>query len=153
MRKHYKDNTEIILQRRKLYKKNNKEKINILSKRYRIKHKKAISKRRTQYLKNNIQARIAKNLRRRLNRVVKGGYKKGSAVQDLGCSITQLKTHLKSKFQPGMTWDNYGPIWHIDHIKPLSKFNLENRRQLLKACHYTNLQPLFAKENIAKYNK
>ena len=50
-----------------------------------------------------------------------------------------------------MTWDNYGVYgWHIDHILPLSIFNLSDRTQLLKACHYTNLQPLWAEENLKR---
>jgi len=56
---------------------------------------------------------------------------------------------LKSNFKPGMSWDNYGE-WHIDHIKPLILFDLTKRSQMLKAVHYTNLQPLWANENISK---
>lgn len=92
--------------------------------------------------------RIAHNLRTRLRKAVKG---KISAVRDLGCSVDELKLLLESKFTEGMNWDNYGQ-WHIDHIKPLSKFDLTNPQELLKACHYTNLQPLWAKDNIVKYN-
>ena len=85
------------------------------------------------------------NLRNRLNRALKNNYKAGSAVSDLGCSIPELKKYLESKFQPNMTWSNHSKIgWHIDHIKPLSKFNLSNREELLKAVHYSNLQPLWA---------
>ena len=81
-------------------------------------------------------------------------YKKGSAVKDLGCSINFLKQYLESLFQPGMSWDNYGRNgWHIDHKKPLSKFNLSDREDLLRACHYTNLQPLWATDNIKKGNR
>jgi hypothetical protein len=85
---------------------------------------------------------------------LKKNAKSGSAVRDLGCSIEQLKQHLESKFQTNMSWNNYGPTgWHIDHIIPLSKFNLSIREELLKACHYTNLQPLWAIDNICKGNK
>jgi len=91
-------------------------------------------------------------LRLRLYHALNHNFKSGSAVRDLGCSISGLKLHLESKFQPDMTWDNYGE-WHIDHIKPLSKFDLTDRDQLLEACHYTNLQPLWAEENLKKGNR
>jgi hypothetical protein len=103
---------------------------------------------------NNLNVRLADGLRTRLRFVIKGIIKSGSAVRDLGCSIEYLKAYLESKFQPGMTWDNYGKTgWHIDHIMPLSRFNLENREEFLKACHYTNLQPLWFYQNLSKQNK
>jgi transcription termination factor Rho len=60
-----------------------------------------------------------------------------------------LVPYLESKFEHGMSWDNYGE-WHIDHIVPISIFNLENPEELQKACHYTNLQPLWAEDNLRK---
>jgi hypothetical protein len=81
---------------------------------------------------------------------LKRSQKTGSAVRDLGCTISELKKHLESKFQLGMTWGNRGKEWHIDHIIPLAQFNLQDRQQFLIACHYTNLQPLWAKDNIVK---
>ncbi len=80
---------------------------------------------------------------------IKTNAKIGSAVRDLGCSVSELMAHLEIKFQPGMTWENWGS-WHIDHIKPLASFDLTNREQFLIACHYTNLQPLWASDNLAK---
>ncbi len=77
------------------------------------------------------------------------GQKVGSAVRDLGCSVDKLKKHLESRFRFGMTWENYG-MWHIDHIRPLASFDLTDRVQFLQACHYTNLQPLWAPENLGK---
>ena len=99
----------------------------------------------TQYIRTNLQARLVNNLRKALH----NGQKVGSAVRDLGCSISQLKHHLESRFQPGMSWGNYGQ-WHIDHIKPLDGFDLTNRAQFLRACHFTNLQPLWKTDNLSK---
>jgi hypothetical protein len=80
--------------------------------------------------------------------------KTGSAVRDLGCTIPELEKHLEAQFQPGMTWDNYGNGgWVIDHIIPLSVWDLEDREQLLHACNWQNLQPLWEKDNISKGNK
>lgn len=98
--------------------------------------------------------KIAHNLRSRLRKAIKNQEKKGSFVLDLGCSIEQLKKYLESKFQSGMTWDNYGRQgWHIDHVFPLSKFDLTKREEFLKACNYKNLQPLWAADNLRKRNK
>ena len=96
--------------------------------------------------------KIAGNLRNRLNMAIKNHQKVGSAVRDLGCSVNQLKQHLEHKFQRGMSWNNYGQ-WHIDHIRPLSNFDLTNRKEFLEACHYTNLQPLWEADNLAKANQ
>lgn len=76
----------------------------------------------------------------------------GSAVRDLGCTLPEFVLYISQKFQPGMDWNNYGS-WHLDHIKPLSLFNLLNRDEFLVACHYTNYQPLWARDNIRKSNK
>jgi hypothetical protein len=104
--------------------------------------------------RTDIQFKLGKRLRVRLYNAIRKNLKTGSAVRDLGCTLDQLKTHLESLFQPGMTWDNWGKYgWHIDHIIPLSAFNLMDREQLLKACHYTNLQPLWAFDNLSKKDK
>lgn len=99
--------------------------------------------------RQKLNTKLNKNLRTRIYKLVKGFVKAGSAIKDLGCSVTELRIHLESKFQPGMTWDNYGQ-WHIDHIFPLSKADLSNRDDFLKVNHYSNLQPLWAADNIRK---
>ena len=82
---------------------------------------------------------------------IKKNYKRGSTVRDLGCTIPELLIHIESQFKKGMTWSNWGMFgWHIDHIKPLYSFNLSNKEKFLEAVHYTNLQPLWAKENLVK---
>lgn len=107
--------------------------------------------------KTDVQFLLACNLRSRLGNAIRGIHKEGSAIQDLGCSVSELRAYLEAKFQTGMSWANYGPKgWHIDHIIPLSKFDLSDREQLLKACHFTNLQPLWAlgpNGNLSKGNK
>ena len=127
----------------KAYFKANRDKVNAQSNNY-----------RNNRMKTDIQFKLSRVLRRRLSKALHGNYKNGSAVKDLGCTIDELKTHLESKFQSGMTWDNWSfKGWHIDHIKPLASFDLTDREQLLIACHYTNLQPLWAKDNMAKGDK
>jgi hypothetical protein len=91
-------------------------------------------------------------LRTRLWGALKGKAKIGSAVRDLGCTIPELIVHLEKQFTKGMTWDNKGK-WHIDHIKPLSMFDLTDKKQFLEACNFMNLQPLWALDNIRKGNK
>lgn len=118
---------------------------------YRLSPQKYMAK-SLKYVANNINAKIAKNLRIRLVHALRGNYKYGSAIKDLGCSIAEFNIYLENKFKEGMTWENYGSVWHIDHVKPLSKFNLTMREQVLEAVNYTNLQPLFAEENLSKSN-
>ena len=91
-------------------------------------------------------------LRSRVTNALRGiGVKGGSAVKDLGCTVDELVLYLESKFTEGMTWENHKKTgWHIDHIIPLASFDLTDREQFLKACHYTNLQPLWAKDNWKK---
>jgi len=101
---------------------------------------------------NDLGFKLKETLRTRLAKAIRRNTKTGSAVKDLGCSINDLKTYLESKFQSEMTWDNYGK-WHIDHIRPLSAFDLTDDKQFKQACHYSNLQPLWAKDNLIKRDK
>jgi hypothetical protein len=104
--------------------------------------------------RKDLNFRIAKNLRSRLSKAITLNVKNSSAVKDLGCSIEDFKIYLESKFQSNMTWDNYGAKgWHIDHIRPLCSFNLSNPEEFKRACHYTNLQPLWWKDNLSKISQ
>jgi hypothetical protein len=100
------------------------------------------------YRNKNLSNKIAHSLRVRLRRVVRTG----SAVKNLGCSVSEFLVHLEAKFTEGMSWNNYGK-WHIDHIRPLSSFDLTDPLQLAAACNYKNLQPLWAFDNISKNGK
>ena len=101
------------------------------------------------------QAKLRKILGARLKNILKGKTKAGSAVRDLGCSPSDLVLHLEAKFEPGMSWENHGlgrnnTTWHVDHITPLSAFDLTNRQHFLLACNYLNLQPMWGSDNIRK---
>jgi hypothetical protein len=97
----------------------------------------------------SINCKIKNYLRTRIWWAIKNNYKSKHTMQLLGCSIDFLKQHLSSKFTSGMSWSNYGK-WHIDHIKPCAKFDLSKEEEQRKCFHYTNLQPLWAKDNLRK---
>jgi hypothetical protein len=152
---YYKENKEEIISLKREYYKENKEEIDTYQKTYKITHKDEIKDYHKGYKKQryqtDLQYKLADVLRSRLNGAIKNSQKAGSAVDDLGCTIEELKKHLESKFKPGMSWDNWTiDGWHIDHIRPLSKFDLSDIEQFKEACKYTNLQPLWAKENLSK---
>jgi len=96
------------------------------------------------------------NLRNALGKYLRnsGVKKTKSALKLIGTDIATLKEHLENQFTVGMSWDNWATDgWHIDHIIPLSSFDLSDINEQHKAMHYTNLQPLWAKDNMSKGNK
>ena len=97
---------------------------------------------------------ILRALRRRLSDTIRkvGANKKASTMEILGCSAEDFKNYLENKFREGMIWENYG-TWHIDHFYPCDSFDLTKDEEQKRCFHYTNLQPLWAKENIKKSNK
>jgi hypothetical protein len=97
--------------------------------------------------------RVKCNLRRRLRTLMKSTKKGGSRTSSslIGCSTKQLAKHLESQFSKGMSWENYGiDGWHVDHILPCSSFDHNDPRQVAQCWHWTNLRPLWAKENMLK---
>jgi hypothetical protein len=77
-----------------------------------------------------------------------------SSLEYLGCTISELRVYIESRFLPGMTWENHGVKgWHIDHIIPLSRVDLTDESERIKVLHYTNLQPMWASENLKKRNR
>ncbi len=102
----------------------------------------------------NHSFRIACNLRKRLSFLVKinSAKKTIQTLKLLGCSLDDFMIHLQSKFKEGMSFENYGQ-WHIDHKIPCNHFDLTDIEQQKICFHYTNLQPLWAKENRAKSDK
>lgn len=129
-----------------------------LAKKYYLENKKSISEKSNNYQKERRKNDILFNLKCRIrtlisNSINRNGYKKDSITEKiLGCSFEEFQLHLESKFEPWMSWDNYGLYngelnygWDIDHIVPSSTSQSENDCLLLN--HYTNLQPLCSKVN------
>jgi hypothetical protein len=103
-------------------------------------------------LRKRLVGRLGVALRKQLRRATKdSGNRPSRAVRYLGCSMNDFCKHMEALFTPGMSWDNWSQMgWHIDHILPLSSFDLTDPAQVAIACHYSNLQPLWAGENISK---
>lgn len=138
-RLYYKENADKELARIAEYKRLNP------SKRAETKRK-SIAKQR----QNDPSLRLKQTLRSRLLSALKGRAKDGSAVGDLGCSIEECKRYLEAMFEPGMSWENHGKDWEIDHIEAFCFFDVSDRMQLLKVCNYTNLQPLWKSDHLQK---
>lgn len=116
-----------------------------------LEHRRAYKRALYKKQKQDINFVIKKNLRSRFSFGLKNNEKQNSVLKYLGCSIEEVKIYLQSKFQEGMTWDNYGiKGWHIDHIVPLERFDHTDESQIYEAWHYTNLQPLWWQDNLRK---
>lgn len=104
---------------------------------------------------SNVQYKILCLMRSRFTKILKNikqQHKYYRTEKLLGADINTVRQHLEKQFLPGMTWDNHGD-WHIDHIKPCALFDLTQKCQQLQCFHYTNLQPLWAMDNIKKGKK
>lgn len=160
----YLNNKEKFIERSKQYNLKNKERIREQQKQWRLKNKEHHSELNKQWrLRNkdlirikdkkrrdtNITYKLTLNLRRRVLLALQGKNKSSSTLKLLGCTPKFLKKYLESKFKQGMSWDNRHE-WHIDHIRPCASFDLTDQKQQAKCFHYTNLQPLWAQENMSK---
>jgi len=103
---------------------------------------------------NDIIFKIVHNLNNRIDEVFKkkGIQKSLQHRQYLDCRPEKLKIYLEGKFTEGMSYDNYGE-WEVDHIIPISSFNLHDTEEAQKCFNYTNLQPLWKEDNMKKSNK
>lgn len=113
----------------------------------------AVARKEREQQLNKPGFRIRSNLSRRINKAIKGISKSAHTVELVGCSIEFFMSHLQSLFRPGMTWENYGPVWHVDHIKPCVLFDLTDPEQQKACFNWKNQQPLFALENLRKNAK
>jgi hypothetical protein len=106
----------------------------------------------TRLYQSNIQHKLRTCLSNRLRQLLRTGNARGksSILKVIGCDIPWLVAWLEVHFKPGMNWENYGSVWHCDHRQPCAGFNLTDPQQQRLCFHWTNLQPLFAHENLSK---
>lgn len=151
---YYVNNRESVKKRRKERYSENRVKELVINKIYYDNNKSEIIKNLKIKRKINHTFRLKNNVRSRLIQFLNSLniHKDNKTFDIVGCSPELLKEHIEKQFKEGMSWDNYGLYgWHIDHIIPLSLAKTEE--EVYKLCHYTNLQPLWAKENLSKSNK
>jgi hypothetical protein len=140
----YYNNREIEIQRQVNYQKNNDELV-----------KKGRNNRHQKNYDNNVLYKLKVNIRNRVKLFIKSvnfEVRTNNTYTIVGCTPEELKTYLEKQFTEGMSWDNHKLTgWHIDHIIPLSSAKTEE--EVYKLCHYTNLQPLWCRENYKKGKK
>ena len=162
------ENKEIICYKKRQYTKNNKEKISKIKKLYYENNKEIILLKRKNYLKNGgnltynewckqkrkkdgFFSKIT-SIRNRINQILKQKRinKNNNTIKYIGCDLKNLKEYIETQFTEGMSWDNQGE-WHLDHYYPVSLAETEEDMYIFN--HYTNFQPLWAKDNLSKSNK
>lgn len=150
-KKRYEENKDSICKQTKNYREENKKIIAEKRKQYEKENAIKIKKQRYKRYHSDVEFKTLCNLRVRLWCALHGTTKSGSVLKLLGCSVKFLKKHLEKQFKPGMCWKNHNYYgWHIDHIKPCSKFDLTKISEQYKCFHYTNLQPMWADDNRKK---
>lgn len=168
-KKHYEDNKEVILQEQKVRASTRRDQKAAYDKQWRLIHKQELAVRDQLYFQEHKQEILAKQRQRKVNDPKyklaallrtrlwtilsnKTLPKKSKLLDYLGCTLPELLYHLEKQFKPGMTWENQGE-WHVDHILPLTPEEPITEEEMYKRCHFTNLQPLWAIDNIRKGNK
>jgi hypothetical protein len=156
-RLYYQRNKEVRKDRAKKWHKDHIERSREMNRKCYQKHKVKRVRQAVEYerkkLKTDITLVIKKRLRARLKGALNGKIKSKSTMELLGIPhVDFLITWLECKFKEGMTWENRS-LWHIDHIIPCSSFDLTKPEEQAQCFHYTNLQPLWASENLAKGSK
>jgi len=164
---YYQKNKKLLLEKKQNWRKNNPDEYKKQTKNYWNKTKDIQSQKKKVWIENNREKynsywtnrknidpefKLLMNMRSRLSGYLKklNISKKNKTFDIVGCTPEFLKEHLEKQFSDSMNWENRNQ-WHIDHIIPLSSAKTED--ELYKLCHYTNLQPLWAEDNLKKSNK
>ena len=152
-KEYYKNNYENIIRKKKEYYKNNLEKIKNEIKEYKKKNTEFFKEYYNNKRNTDPLFKLSCNIRARLRVFLKSkNMKKHNKTFDIvGCTPEFLKEHIENQFTEGMSWELFGGSIHIDHIIPLSSAKTEE--EIYKLCHYSNLQPLWAEDNLKKSNK
>lgn len=157
--------------RRAEYIKQNREQVNAKNREYRQRNPGKASEWNEKYRRNNPEAfrksqreyrrrrywsdenyRLQMQLRSRLGKSLGRNSEVTAAISECGCSLADLRLRLETQFQPGMSWDARSK-WHVDHIFPLNAIDKHDRRQVIAACNWRNLRPVWALENWRKNDK
>jgi len=120
------------------------------NRKWRNENREIINKKANERFANDSSAKLKKVCRTRIYEAIKGKYR--SSIKLLDCDIEFLKLWLNYNFKDGMTFDNHGSYWHVDHVIPCSLFDLSNEDEIKNCFKWTNLQPLEAKLNLSKQN-
>ena len=154
IKSYYYNNLDKIKEYHKKYQIENKDRISEVKIKYNLKNKIKIRKDKRKWKlrnwKENEGFRLRENLRHRIYMALKGTVKSKKTMDLIGISINDLWSYLEKSFKLGMTKNNYGKIWHIDHKIPCAAFDLTKPEEQVKCFNFTNLQALFVKENLSK---
>ena len=155
-RRYYQKNAEKLDEKSRRYRQENAERIAEYEKQYRKKNAEKFAEHNKRYQKKRIKTDSLFKFKCNVRVLILGSFKRNrtkkwrkqtKTEQLLGCTIEQLHEHLAKQFLPGMSLENHGE-WHIDHIIPLA--SAKTQQDIERLCHYTNLQPLWAEDNIKK---
>jgi hypothetical protein len=153
----YRKNNRARIQKQRLeYRQENREKLSKLSQEYYQQNKEARREYKLHYERdrraNHPTYRLKKNLARRISSALDGTTKSASTIKLLGCTPDQFRKHLESKFTEGMAWNQRG-LWVIDHVLPCAAFDLTKKKHQRYCFHWSNLQPLWSLDNLKKSDK
>lgn len=154
----YAEKGEVLRGNVKKWKKNNREKCNLVNKKWKKNNRDKVNASQNKYRENNPSVKMKQNVSRGIRRIVKkakeGGVvleKSHDSLKYLGCSAEFFYNYIAGQYKDGMTDDNYGTNgWHLDHIKPCAAFDFDNEEELYECFHYTNYQPMWSTENNKK---
>lgn len=147
-------NKETLSAYNKAYRAANKERTSAYNKAYNINNRATIQPRSTRNHKRlrdtNPAFKMAHVFRCRLGKVMKGLIKSGNTFTLMGCTADQFKSWLEFNFTDGMTFENHGTLWHIDHVIPCCTFNLSDPEHQMQCFHWSNMKPMLARDNCSK---